>query len=363
MGVYRRSDSGFWYLWLETAPAGQQRVKTDVVIGTTPQTLKESRRLAELVYHARMGDLAKLRHGLPVETPEITFDAFADWYDQHVIEHHRGKLREREILKTLRSAFGPRLLSQIDRAAVLEWRSLRAAKTSASTANRELDLLKHLLGSAVPKYLAASPIAKLARLRPKRTETRVLTRVEEARLLKVLAPADRALIICALDTLMRLSDVVNLRRDQDRGSYLLVVDPKVEPYRVPVSKRLRKALDGLPKAGPYYFQHRRQAKNPRDYRGSVQDMLEAACKAAGIPYGRGSGITFHALRHTGTTRLVEAGVPLRVVQELGGWKSMRQLERYAHPTDDAKQQAVELIGVLSARSRSRRNSLKTQRSR
>lgn len=80
-------------------------------------------------------------------------------------------------------------------------------------------------------------------------------------------------------------------------------------------------------------------------------MLEKGCKAAGIPYGRkADGLTFHALRHTATTRLVEAGVPLRIVQELGGWKSMRQLERYAHPSEAAKTAAVEAIS-LTKRSR------------
>jgi integrase len=60
----------------------------------------------------------------------------------------------------------------------------------------------------------------------------------------------------------------------------------------------------------------------------VKQMFEAGCKAAHIPYGRkhkGGRLTFHGLRHS-ATRLVEAGVPLRIVQELGGWKSMRQLE-------------------------------------
>lgn len=341
MGVYQRADSPFWWLWLESAPKGHQRIRTDVPIGASP---KESRRVAERIYHTHMADLAMQRSGIPLVRPVISFAEFSVWFDQHVIEHHRGKLREREILLTLNAFFGDYGLQQIDRSLVIEWRAQRAAKRSASTSNRELDVLKQMLRAAVPKYLDKSPIERLARLRPKRTETRVLTHEEEKRLLKVLPPGDQAIIICALDTLMRLSDVVNLRRDQDRGAYLLVVDPKVEPYRVPVSKRLRKALDAIPKEGPYYFPHRRLAEKPRDFRGGIASMLERACKKAGVPYGRKQGgITFHALRHTATTRLVDAGTPLRIVQELGGWQSMRQLERYAHPTEAAKLAAVERI--------------------
>lgn len=361
MGVFSRRQSPWWHLYLETT---RTKEKTKIKIGKTTAQRRDSKRLAVDLYHRRMNQLAIAVHDLPVARPPITFSDFVDWYAAHVSAHHRGHEREAEIVKVLRAAFGPRLLAELDRAAVLEWRTARAAAASASTANRDMDVLKSVLKAAVPKYLAASPIAGLKRLRSARQETRVLTRTEERRLLRRLTKADRALVICALDTLMRLSDVVNLRRDQDRRSYLLVVDPKVDPYRVPVSSRLRKALDGLPVQGPYYFAHRRRAKQVRDYRSSVKQMLERACEAANIPYGRkAGGLTFHGLRHTAATRLAEQGVSLRLIQELGGWKSLRQLERYAHPSEPAKQAAVEAIGSQPVRSRKRRARKQTEKAR
>ncbi len=344
MGIYSRPDSPWWWLWLETASAGQQKEKTAVRIGTTALERRDNKALAEQVYRERMRELAMKIHRLPVAPHASTFSAFSDWYDTNISAHHRGVLREREILKTLRAEFGGRQLAAITATAVLEWRTRRALTRSANTVNRELDVLKAMLRAAVPTYLDASPVAGIRRLRPQRREMRILTPKEEVRLLAVLPKADRALVICALDTLMRLSDVVNLTRDQDRGKYLVVVDPKVEPYKVPVSQRLRLALDALPKSGRYFFGHRRQAKKARDFRSGIKSMLKRACKRARIRYGRKKGgLTFHGLRHTAATRLVEGGVPIRVVQELGGWKSLRQLERYAHPTEATKVAAVELI--------------------
>ncbi len=358
MGVYRNANSKHWWLYLERAPQGQRKRRTDILIGFTKTEQKVSRAAAEEAYHTEMLHLGKVAHGLHIDKPSITFASFASWYEANVIAHHRGAERERAILAILGASFDPHPLTTVTRELVLEWRTTRALTVSPGTINRETDVLKHLLAAAVPKYLARSPIVGLKRLRGRRTETRVLTYEEEPRLLAALAPADRALVLCALDTLMRLSDVVNLRRDQDRGTYLVVEDPKIAPYQVAVSPRLRAALDALPVAGPYYFPHRRLAKNPRDYRGSVADMLEAGCKAADIPYGRPRhrpgqpappvGLTFHGLRHTATSRLVDQGVSLRIVQELGGWQSLRQLERYAHPTEDAKRQAVALIGTAPA---------------
>lgn len=343
MGVFARPDSRYWWLWLEGA--AKPKVRTSYVIGVTKSEKKDSRELAEREYYRRMLDLGKQVHHED-DQKAITFRKYADWYETHIIEHHRGKTRELEILETLRIAFSEFALADITREMVLEWRSGRARKTSASTSNRELAVLKHMLSTAVPAYLTHSPIARMKLLRTVKRETRVLSRDEEAKLLAVLSDVDKGIVVCALDTLMRLSDVVNLRRDQDRGTYLLVVDPKVQPYRVPVSTRLRAVLDGLPKNGPHYFARRRY-DDPVITRSVIKNMLTRACKKAGIAYGREQGgITFHGLRHTGTTRMVEAGAPLRVVQEIGGWKSMRQLERYAHPTEAAKIAAVEAIGSL-----------------
>ncbi len=42
------------------------------------------------------------------------------------------------------------------------------------------------------------------------------------------------------------------------------------------------------------------------------------------------GVTWHALRHTFASRLVAAGVDLRTVQELGGWRTLSMVQRYAH---------------------------------
>ena len=51
----------------------------------------------------------------------------------------------------------------------------------------------------------------------------------------------------------------------------------------------------------------------------------AACKRAGIEDFR-----FHDLRHTWASWLIQSGVPLSVLQEMGGWESIEMVRRYAH---------------------------------
>ena len=52
---------------------------------------------------------------------------------------------------------------------------------------------------------------------------------------------------------------------------------------------------------------------------------EKALARAGIEEFR-----FHDLRHTWATWHVQAGAPLLVLKELGGWASLAMVERYAH---------------------------------
>ena len=126
-------------------------------------------------------------------------------------------------------------------------------------------------------------------------------------------------MLCALDTLQRLTDVVGLQRAQDHGTYLTVLEPKTgESYKVPVSSRLRVALDALPANGPAYFATRTGVE-PHNRRNLVIRAFTRLCKTAGIPVGRrADGVTFHCLRHTGASRLLAAGVDMETVRQLGG---------------------------------------------
>ena len=51
----------------------------------------------------------------------------------------------------------------------------------------------------------------------------------------------------------------------------------------------------------------------------------AGLKRAGIENFR-----FHDLRHTWASWLIQSGVPLTALQEMGGWESIEMVRRYAH---------------------------------
>lgn len=63
-----------------------------------------------------------------------------------------------------------------------------------------------------------------------------------------------------------------------------------------------------------------------------------ACKEAKL-----KNLRWHDLRHTWASILRQQGVPLEVIQELGGWKSLAMVERYAHLSVDHLRDAANLV--------------------
>ena len=66
-------------------------------------------------------------------------------------------------------------------------------------------------------------------------------------------------------------------------------------------------------------------------------------KKATKQIGKEPHYVFHSLRHSFATWNVEAGTPLRVLMDLGGWKKYETVLRYAKATDKARDQALSSV--------------------
>jgi hypothetical protein len=247
VGVFTRPDSPWWWLWLENAPPGQQKEKTQIRIGATVSERTDSKLAAQKVYAQRVLDHAARIHKLPTERPTIRFAKYADLYERDILPQNKGKDREFEILRVLRAGFGSELLHTIDKDRVRRWMTARAAQVNPVTVNREVDLLKAMLRDAVPKYIEASPIVGMKRLKTVKPKRRLLSPVDEKKLLKAATdPVDRALLILGIDTLQRMGDLLDLQRDDRRGSGSTSATTKnAEALDVPLSPRAAKALDAI----------------------------------------------------------------------------------------------------------------------
>lgn len=66
-----------------------------------------------------------------------------------------------------------------------------------------------------------------------------------------------------------------------------------------------------------------------------------ALKRAGI-----TDFRWHDLRHTWASWHVQAGTPLHVLQELGGWESAEMVRRHAHLSSEHLAQYVDKLSGL-----------------
>ena len=92
--------------------------------------------------------------------------------------------------------------------------------------------------------------------------------------------------------------------------------------KVPITPALRRALLARAHPSGYVFGRDPDGVPPRGEVASVQ-----FCRLA---HRLGfEDVSHHTLRHTGASVMLASGASLRAVQEIGGWTSLRMLERYA----------------------------------
>jgi integrase len=347
MGLYLRKDSPFWWMRLERY---DKREATAIPHqGASPEQTRELKRQALDVYNRRMAQLA-LDHPKDAK-PVVSYRTLSRWYEDHHAAHLRGASRVCSMLRQLAKYFSRFTdVSTIRASDIQEWMTWRKHQVSPSTVNRELDTLKSVLKAGVPRYLEASPASELRRFRVAEAERRVLTQDEEARILAVASPADRAWVMLAIDTLLRLTSTLELKWAQvklDRG-VIVPLNAKVSHDAVPISDRLAAALRALPREGDYVFPQFRSTPRggPSAARNAAIRRFASLCHLAGVDHGREvDGVTFHCLRHTGATRALQRGASVRTVMKLGGWKDERMVMQYVHASDADVRAAANSIGV------------------
>ena len=181
-----------------------------------------------------------------------------------------------------------------------------------------------------------NPVVNVKLLNEPRKRLRFLEPDEEARLLAACAEPLRTMIVIGTNCGLRLkSEALTLRwADVDLERKTLTVQAAYAKNGtsrvVPVNSIVLAALTQLPPRSEFVF-----AKPNGTPYSAIRGFHGACTKAKLID------VTPHTLRHTFATRLVETRMDLRTVQELGGWKTLALVQRYAHVSPGRMADAVE----------------------
>ncbi|MEG7517185.1 site-specific integrase [Morganella morganii] len=214
-----------------------------------------------------------------------------------------------------------------------------AKPVTTATKARYLSFIKALLRAAERewKWIEKSPVIKIPSIRDRRV--RWLEPVEAKRLIDECPEPLKSVVRFALSTGLRRSNILNLEWQQiDMQRKVAWIYPEDSKSGKAIGVALndtacRVLRNQIGRHHKWVFVHTepsyRNDGTPvaavRKMRTDSNTAWRAALKRAGIDDFR-----FHDLRHTWASWLIQSGVPLSVLQEMGGWESIEMVRRYAH---------------------------------
>ena len=312
MRLFRRSDADVW--WCDFWHQGRRVRKST---GTTDRREAQEyadRLKAQLWRHARLG-----------ERPTVTWDAAVlDWLEAH--QHLRTLSDRKDQLRFASRWLKGKPLTAIDRE-VLDALGKRKAATGVgpATVNRHLAAVSAVLGHAFKKgWIPVKPPI------PKRHEPekriRWAIQAQARKLVDALPRHLAAMAEFSLATGLRQFNVTHLEWSQiDLGRRLAWIHADQAKGKrdlaVPLSDDAIAVLQGQLGAHPrWVFPYRG---------GAIKQPTQVAWLNAVSAAGLGD-FHWHDLRHTWASWHVQNGTPLAVLQELGGWRDLKMVLRYAH---------------------------------
>lgn len=130
---------------------------------------------------------------------------------------------------------------------------------------------------------------------------------------------------------------INFRKANTKG--------KLQTRTIPVIEDLRSLLTSWkPNAGQtYLFPGRHRCHHWRHlHPDSADRILREAFDRAGI-----EGASTHSFRRTALTQMSNAGIPLRIIQEISGHSNLDQLQKYLEVKPDQVRGAIASLSMLS----------------
>ena len=226
-------------------------------------------------------------------------------------------------------------MSSLTRPVIERLRRLRAQEKATAkhgsralkpaTVNRYMATLSAVLNYAQERgWITAVP--RIRKLEEPHTRVRFLTSTEARRLIAHLPPHLAPLVEFSLATGLRQRNVTHLRWDQiDLAQELAWIHADQAKGRSDIAVPLSATAIAV-------LNHQRglHADWVFPYRGRPIDQPAntawfAALRAAGI-----ANFRWHDLRHTWASWHVQNGTPLPVLMQLGGWRDLKMVLRYAH---------------------------------
>jgi integrase len=340
MSLYKRKDSALW--WVKLTVNGRRIQKSTGTADRKAAQEYHDRLKAELWEQTRLG----------VKPGYLWQDAVLRWLKE--TEHKATHKDDVWILRGLDVHLFGFKLADIDRDKLDSITAARLADgVENGTVNRMLAVVRAILRRAALEWGWLDQAPKVRMLPTPKRRIRFLTPDEAQRLLSELPLHLSVMARFSLETGLRKANVTGLQWSQvDLVRRCAWIHPDQAKARRAIAVPLSPSAVEIVRS-----QFGKCQSHVFSYRGRPVSVVnnkawQAALKRAGIEDFR-----WHDLRHTWASWHTQAGTPLNVLQELGGWESVEMVRRYAHLSGEhlsgyARSMTEEPMSVATKRLRS-----------
>ena len=346
MSVYRRRDNGKWLIDITyNHPDGRKEIIRKVSPVNTKRGAEQ--------YETQLRQEMLKRDSLPQEKPPAP--RFREYAESFMTEYARVENKPSEVISKERilknhlyPVFARKPLDRITRDDIKAYRSKKLrAGLSPKTINNHVTVLTRILGEAVESGLIPF-VPRVRRLKVPPPQFDYLLPEEAHQLVEAAEGLWQVMILLALSTGLRQGELLALQwQDIDLAKRFLIVrhslfrgrvgTPKSNKERIlPLNGAVIEALSTLKKSKSGFLFTNSKGKPLTD--NECKWPIKKACSRAGIRQ-----ISWHVLRHTFASHLVQAGVSIMEVQRYLGHADIRTTQRYAHLNPQISHVAVEKL--------------------
>jgi integrase len=372
--IRKHPKSPFWFACI-TLPDGRQTQRS-----TKLTDRKKAQQFAEKLEEAGRGKLAeKQARKIMAEIYQIVNrdalpgskarDFFTKWAENKKRETAESTARRyHDVVRHFIAGLGKKAdgdVNDISRADVIGFRDDLNNRLTASSANHAVKIIRMALKDALVAELVDRNVAvgvKRVKHRGDMNARRPFTIPEMRKILRVADDEWQGMILFGLYTGQRLRDIANLtwqNLDLDSNELTLVSSKTGRRMRIPLADPLQRYIAKLPAGddpGQPLFPRAFKTKRTGTLSNGFYDiMADAGLVEARNHRSNGNGrnsrrtfneIGFHALRHTATSLMKNAGISPAIVQDIIGHDSPAISAHYTHIDETAKRKALNAMPSL-----------------
>ncbi len=309
------------------------------------ESVGTNKRAAQRALESIKGEIAQGKYSLKCDTKSPKFEVYAEVYLEYSKANKRSYETDVTMFKALSGFFKGYKLSKITPFLIEKYRIERSKKKTRmskkpiakSTIDRELATLKAFFNMAIRDgKVDINPVTKVKLFKEDNKKERILTFDEIEKLLNECTGHLKPIVLIALNTGMRLREILYLKWSHiDISRKIIVViqanSKSRKTKKIPMNGKVIEALLGIEDKSEYVFCN---PETGEPYH-SIKTAFGKALKRAGL-----EGVRFHDLRHTAATIMIMNGTDIVTVSKILGHSNIEMTMRYSHPTTEGKMDAV-----------------------